>query len=485
MNVKDLLQGIKYDVIQNSDRVIDIKDIKHNSLEIGQDDCFIALHGKNYNGDGFLQESADKGACLLIIDDDISCNINSATMIIKVEDTRQIYPLIARNFHNKTVDKLQIIGVVGTNGKSSVAYLTWKLLNDSGIKAGLIGTICTMIGDIRAESSMTTPDPMELHLLLHKMYVVGVKVVVMEVSAHAIALHKINGINFDIGIFTNFSQDHLDFFGDMESYKKVKQDFFINNKCNIAVINNDDACGREIAGKIKIPYITYGIENDSDCVAKKIIKCADCTKFQLDLYDDKENITTNLIGKFNIYNIMASIITCRLFHVKLSHLARRLTKIKYIEGRANSIVVEGVNYVIDFAHTPDGLKNILTELKEITDRKLIVVFGCGGNRDKTKRPLMGKIASELADTVIVTSDNPRYENKSSIIDDICAGIDSKINLITALNREDAIQYASGIALPGDTILIAGKGSEEYIEENGKKYYYSDKSVLEKLLGVVW
>ena len=481
MQIKRLFDGVDYKWL-NDKKIDQIKNVTHKAEEIKDGDCYICLH-TNEKARENLNKAIENGATLVVVDKYIKTSENVA--VIKVKNIREGYALIAKNYYGKASDSMKMIGVVGTNGKSTTSYLIWSLLKKNNIMCGLIGTGYYMIGKKRFDLDMTTPDPMDLHFILSVMSNCGVSVVVMEVSSHAIYLKKVFGINYKIGIFTNLSQDHLDFFGNMENLENTKHSFFMNGYADISLVNIDDESGKKLANKLALPVITLAIDNKADISIKNYELSSEGTRFNVNLFRETTIFESLLIGKYNIYNILSAIVACKLVGVRIKYLITALKDIEPLLGRANVYTNDDVNFVIDYAHTPDGLQNILTEFRKITLGKLIVVFGAGGDRDKDKRHKMGAIAEKLADKIIITSDNPRFENPSDIMNDIASGIKDKSNTLLVEDRYDAVKKAISIALPYDTIILAGKGHEEYFEKNGKKYFYNDKNTLEELLQVKW
>ncbi len=481
MQIKRLFDGLDYKWL-NDKKIDQIKNVTHKAEEIKDSDCYICLH-TNEKGRENLNKAIENGATLVVVDKYIKTSENVA--VIKVKNIREGYALIAKNYYGKASDSMKMIGVVGTNGKSTTSYLIWSLLTKNNIMCGLIGTGYYMIGKKRFDLDMTTPDPMDLHFILSVMSNCGVSVVVMEVSSHAIYLKKVFGINYKIGIFTNLSQDHLDFFGNMENLENTKHSFFMDGFADISLVNIDDESGKKLATKLALPVITLAIDNKADISIKNYELSSEGTRFNVNLFRETTIFESLLIGKYNIYNILSAIVACKLVGVRIKYLITALKDIEPLLGRANVYTNDDVNFVIDYAHTPDGLQNILTEFRKITLGKLIVVFGAGGDRDKDKRHKMGAIAEKLADKIIITSDNPRFENPSDIMNDIASGIKDKSNTLLVEDRYDAVKKAIDIALPYDTIILAGKGHEEYFEKNGKKYFYNDKNTLEELLQVKW
>lgn len=481
MQIKRLFDGLDYKWL-NDKKIDQIKNVTHKAEEIKDGDCYICLH-TNEKARENLNKAIENGATLVVVDKYIKTPENIA--VIKIKNIREGYALIAKNYYGKASDSMKMIGVVGTNGKSTTSYLIWSLLTKNNIMCGLIGTGYYMIGKKRFDLDMTTPDPMDLHFILSVMSNCGVSVVVMEVSSHAIYLKKVFGINYKIGIFTNLSQDHLDFFGNMENLENTKHSFFMDGFADISLVNIDDESGKKLATKLALPVITLAIDNKADISIKNYELSSEGTRFNVNLFRETTIFESLLIGKYNIYNILSAIVACKLVGVRIKYLITALKDIEPLLGRANVYTNDDVNFVIDYAHTPDGLQNILTEFRKITLGKLIVVFGAGGDRDKDKRHKMGAIAEKLADKIIITSDNPRFENPSDIMNDIASGIKDKSNTLLVEDRYDAVKKAIDIALPYDTIILAGKGHEEYFEKKGKKYFYNDKNTLEELLQVKW
>lgn len=476
MKLSQLLQGVaSYD-----GRDAEITGIATSSLKVKQGDLFICMQGVNGDGHAYCDAAIAAGAAAVVVSRNVG---NKPVPVVKVSDTRRAYALISSNYFGNPSADLRIITVTGTNGKSTTAYVTAKLLEAGGYNVGLIGTMYYEYGGKKLPSSLTTPDPYELHSLFADMKNAGVRYVVMEFSAHAIYLEKLCGVCSDICIFTNLSQDHLDYFGDMKRYKAVKKSCFTAEYTRCALVNVDDACGREILSECVIPTVSYGLENPADSFAIDVEDTARGSSFVANIMDDIVAIDCRLYGRFNVYNVLAACTAARMAGVGLAEIADRLYTLDPPSGRFNVIESGGVKYVVDFAHTPDGLYNLLKEGRKLCKGKLVTVFGCGGDRDVSKRPIMGKIAGEMSDIVIVTSDNPRTESRQSIADDILTGVRKKNKIFVELDRSRAIALAVELSGKGDVVLIAGKGSESYIDENNVKTPYSDSGELNKALGL--
>lgn len=468
MLLKELLKGIKAEI--TGDENTEIKNIKINSSQVEKGDCFICLAGSKSNGHDFADEAVAKGAAAVICESEY---VNPLVTVAKVKSTRRAYSVTESNFYNNPSESLKIVTVVGTNGKSTTAYLIKELLERNGISCGLIGTMYYEYAGKRISSSLTTPDPAQLHKLFRDMVECGVKYVVMELSAHAIYLEKLYGVKSEISVFTNLSQDHLDFFGNMSDYAACKKSYFCKENTKLAVVNIDDALGLEIAREEKIPVITYGLENPSDAFAINIASHSEGESFVANVTDDILDIHTKLFGTFNVYNLLAALVVAKKSGLSNAQIMQTVSDIPSPEGRFNVVRKDGVTYVVDFAHTPDGLFNLLKEGRNMAQNRVITVFGCGGDRDVSKRPLMGKIASEMSDIVILTSDNPRTESREAIAGDVLAGVNPKGQLYVELDRSKAIGLSMELADKGDVVFIAGKGSENYIDENNIKTPYSD------------
>lgn len=458
---------------------IQIDQIKINSKDINEGDCFICLVGSRSDGHNFANEAIARGARAVICCNDYA---NSLATVIKVDDTRKAYSVIASNYYGNPSEKLKIITVVGTNGKSTTAYIVKELLERNGISCGLIGTMYYEYNGIRLSSNLTTPDPIALQELFAKMLASGVEYVVMELSAHAIYLNKLYGVKSEMSIFTNLSQDHLDFFGNMNEYGRCKKSYFDKKNTRLAIVNVDDPLGLEIIKEEKLPIITYGLDNPSDAFAINITQTSRGESFVANVLDDILDIDCKFFGKFNIYNLLGALVAVKKVGLSNAQIMQTLREIDAPDGRFNVVRKEGITYVVDFAHTPDGIFNLLKEGRGMTDKRVITIFGCGGDRDVTKRPIMGKIASEMSDIVIVTSDNPRTESREGIAGDILQGVNPRGKLYVELDRAKAIKLGIELADEGDIVFIAGKGSENYIDENNIKIPYSDMQEVRRWLG---
>ena len=475
MKLKSLIKNLKIkEICGKTD--LEISEIKTDSNCVTKGSLFVCINGKEADGHKFIRQAELYGAVAVVCER----KLDSALTQIIVEDSRTAMALLAKEYYCHADKGMKIVGVIGTNGKTTTSYLIYKILKNAGVECGLIGTIGTFYGEKFIEPNLTTPDPLELHRILREMKDFGVKVIVMEVSAHAIYLNKVAGLNFEVAVFTNFSQDHLDFFGNMENYKSAKLDVFKNNKIKYIVTNNDDAVGRYLSETYK-NCVTYGLDNPSDTFAIEIKEKKDYYSFVINLFDCIYDVNLYFKGLYNIYNAMAAVTTTSLLGVQVEESVSGLSKVKGVDGRMECVFSGDFSVYVDYAHTPDGLEKSLNALSSHSDR-LICVFGCGGNRDVDKRYKMGVISGKLADFTVITSDNPRFEEPMAIIRGIEEGIltvTKKYVLIQ--DRVEGIRYAVQMAKPGDVILVAGKGCEKYQEVLGIKSPYNDKDTIEEIL----
>lgn len=455
-----------------------------NTVDMGKDCMFFCLIGSAVDGHNFAQSAKNNGACVLVVEKFLDIDIPQ----ILVRSVRQSMAEFASNFYGNPKEKLKIIGVTGTNGKTTTTYMIENILKTAGHKVGVIGTIGVDLGDKILPASLTTPDPIELHEIFKGMVDKGIEYVVMEVSAHAIFFDKIHNLEFCVGILTNVTQDHLDFFVKFDNYFNTKKCFFIKNFCNINILNIDDRLGKSLYLQNQIDnnlsIYTYGLNNPANIFAFDITYENDGTEFFLNIDDEIIKIKTSLIGEFNVYNAMAAAGCCHCLGIDLNDIKKGLCSMNYVPGRVNVLKTStGKTFVIDYAHTPDGLLNILKTVKKISKGKIVCVFGCGGNRDALKRPEMGKIAMQHSDFVIITSDNPRFENPNDIIIQIENGAKTvgQHHYICVENRKNAILLAANMLKSGDTAVICGKGVENYLDVMGQKIPYSDFDVVNEII----
>lgn len=475
MRLKELLKGVDYK-LEGFDE--EVTQLSMNSNDKTNNGLFFCINGTKQNGEDFALDAISNGAVVVVTQNKLNIK---ATQVI-VNNVRSVMAVICANFYNNPAKKLRIIGVTGTNGKTTTTTMIYNVLRNAGVKAGLIGTTQILINDIFVKPKLTTPDPIDLHYLFSQMVNSGCEVVVMEVSAHALDLNKLDGIIFDIAVLTNVTEDHLDYFETMEKYKMAKCSFFTKKHCRCALVNVDDEVGKSLVQNRNVNTISYGITNPSACFAINLKMDITGSQFFVNIFDDIESIKINQPGIFNVYNALACISVCRLLNIDMHEIAKGLSKMKIVEGRFQ-LLNTSTNYsvIVDYAHTPDGLESVLKTAKSFCKGNLICVFGCGGNRDPIKRPIMGRVASAISDVVILTSDNPRYESPTLIINQIEEGVDKTKHYYKMENRIDAIAKAIEIADSKDIVMICGKGAEDYQEINGVKHHFNDAEEVIKIL----
>ena len=456
----------------------EINKIEYNSNKIKNGDVFVAITGYKDNGIKYIDDAISKGAVALVHEGDIEHKEDIT--YIKVENARIALAIMASTYYGDPARKLKMIGITGTKGKTTTAYMIRDIMLASGKKIGMIGTVCNTYGKVTEESIRTSPESLDLQALLARMVDAGMEYVVMEVSSHALELERVYGIKFLVGVFTNLSEDHLDFHKTMDKYLEAKAKLF--KQSDFAIINGDDIYAPRLLKMIDIKKATYGLDNAVDLTATDIRVNPSYVEFKMYVNRMLETIRINIPGRFTVYNALAAIGVCSLFGAQMDAISGALGALR-VPGR-NEVVELNKTFtvIVDYAHTPASLEAILSSAKKYTKGRIICVFGCGGNRDKEKRAMMGEISGRLADFTIITTDNPRDEKPSKIIEDIESGIKQTRGLYKCIeNRRQAIRFAMRIAWKSDVIIIAGKGHETYQEvENGKKLYFDDKEIVRKI-----
>lgn len=478
MKISELLQHIDYEKLIG-DADMQFTGLCADSRQVKVGDIFICYKGSESDSHVYAEEAINNGAVALICEKQTNLKVPQ----IIVRDGRGAIAKSARAFYGFADKKLKIVGITGTNGKTTTTYMLESIFQVAGKKAGIIGTLGIKYGDKFISPELTTPDPVYLHSVLADMVQCGIEYVFMEVSAHAIYFNKIGGLKFEVGIFTNCTQDHLDFFGNMHDYAECKKSFFKQNICRYAVVNSDDKTGRQIMQTFE-NSISYGLKNPADVFAVDIEENIKGTSFVINLFDELYEINMKIAALHNVYNAMCAAACAKILGIQTSDIAEGLSKLKGITGRLERVAkFNGADIFVDFAHTPDGLEKSLQALRKLCKGKLYCLFGCGGNRDKTKRPIMGRIAAENCDFCIITSDNPRYEDPYEIISEIEAGI-KPLNkkYVTVTERETATEYAINLLENGDILLVAGKGGEYYQEIMGIKHSYNDALIIKQIIG---
>ena len=435
---------------------LEITGITSDSRVVKKGYAFVCIEGPIADGHNYAASALERGAALIISEKNLGFENE-----ITVKDTHAVYSQMCAKWFDNPADSLKLIGVTGTNGKTSVTYMLKKILEAEGHKVGLIGTIQNMIGDEILATQNTTPGVYDLNSLFALMKAKGCTYVIMEVSSHALEQRRVYNLNFEAAIFTNLTQDHLDYHKTMDNYMAAKKKLF--SMCKTAIINSDDEYAAQLMDGLKCKMVTYSAGNDSTYSAKAIKYKPESVEYEFVSDSEISHIKVHTGGKFTVYNSLCAIACACELGYSATKSARGLEMLEGVKGRAEAVPNDrGFTVIIDYAHTPDGLKNILSTFRECEKNRLTVLFGCGGDRDKTKRPIMASVAARYADFVIVTSDNPRSEEPSAIIDDILVGLDGTPTPYKVIeNRIDAIKYAVETAQKGDIIVLAGKGHETY------------------------
>lgn len=478
MTLKNLLENVETIEI-DGDLEKEITSLFFDSRKVVFGSLFFAVTGEKLDGHNFIDTAITKGA-VAIICERIPENTHAGVTYIKVKNVNDVIGPVASEFFGRPSEHLTVVGVTGTNGKTTIATMLYKMFNSLGEKAGLLSTIENRMGDIVVPAIFTTADAISVQENLQKMVEQDCKYAFMEVSSHSIVQERIKGIKFAGGIFTNLTQDHLDYHQTMEEYAKAKQKFFSDLLSEaFALYNADDAHGKFMVENSAAKVVSYG-ENVGDFGF--VIK--DSSPAGLTLSINDLDVKSPLVGKFNAYNLTAIFGAAKMLGKDEKKIHEVLEGMTGARGRMDKIAGRnGITGLIDYSHTPDALKNALETINDFkAGGKVITVFGAGGDRDKTKRPVMGEIASDLSDIVVVTSDNPRSEDPDEIIKDILVGMpDTQGSTLRISDRREAIEKAVSLAKPGDIILLAGKGHEDYQEIKGVKNHFSDREILEKLL----
>ena len=485
MRLTKLAQSVKNAKIiyngRNAER--EIEALCADSRQTGKDSLFFCLKGGNSDGHNYAAEAVKKGAIAIVTERELALDVPQ----ILVDDTRFAMGMLSAAFYGYPAKKLKLIGITGTNGKTTTSYMLAGILEKAGKRTGVIGTLGVKFGSVYLPTDLTTPDPIYLQKTLAMLLSRGAEYVVMEISAHALWFRKIAGLCFTACIFTNLSQDHLDFFADMQEYKAAKSLLFNSEICPIAVLNGDDCTGREFGDKRKgiegSKTVYYGLETPSDAFAIVTDESLFASECLLNINDRLCRVSLRLTGRHNVYNALAAAACAMELGISSESVSAGLSALKGVNGRLQNVSsYRGAEIFVDFAHTPDGLQKSLDAIKEHCKGRVICLFGCGGNRDKSKRPMMGETAAKRSDFTVLTSDNPRYEDPLDIIGDIEKGYRRfSMKYVIVPDRKRAIEYALDMLKKGDVLLVAGKGGEEYQEIMGIKYSFNDNDIIEKII----
>ena len=483
MILKDLLRGIRVMETIGSEET-EISGVAIDSRKVTKGGLFVAMKGTQVDGHKFIPKAIELGAAAILCEN-LPDNLEEGVAYVVVPDTEDIVGEVATRFYGNPSEKLKLVGVTGTNGKTTIATLLYNMFRKFGHKCGLLSTVCNYIEEEAIPADHTTPDPIELNELLARMVEVGCEYAFMECSSHAIAQKRIGGLKFAGGIFTNLTRDHLDYHKTFENYRNAKKAFFDGlPKSAFAITNADDKNGLVMTQNTKAVVKTYSTRSAADFKAR-ILEC----HFEgMYLEIDNREVGVQFIGKFNVSNLLAVYGAAVMLGKHPEDILLVMSTLHSVSGRLEPIhSPEGYTAVVDYAHTPDALENVLNAIHEVLNGKgqVITVCGAGGNRDKGKRPLMAQEAVKQSDKVIFTSDNPRFEEPQDIIDDMLAGLNDhqKRKVLTIVDRKEAIRTACMLAGKGDVVLIAGKGHEDYQEVKGVKHHFDDKEVVKEIMGI--
>jgi UDP-N-acetylmuramoyl-L-alanyl-D-glutamate--2,6-diaminopimelate ligase len=487
--LRDLIDGFPHRLLQGGlDQ--EIAAVDYDSRRTGPRSLFVCIRGTRDDGHRFIPEARSRGAGAFLVERDVRGAGGTPVpgTIVQVEETRRALPHVAARFYDAPSRELTLTGITGTNGKTTVSYLVEAVLQAGGHRAGMIGTVEYRCGGIRREAERTTPEASDLQALLRWMRGQGADAAVMEVSSHSLVLHRVAECAFDVAVFTNLTQDHLDFHGTMDNYFAAKAQLFtmLREKDGTAVINLDDPAGKRLREMASATVVTYGLTAEADVTAVAPVYDLQGIRAFIRTPWGMGELRSPLLGRHNLYNLLAAVGAGGALKIPIEQVLEGLSKVRGIPGRLEA--VEGgqpFTVVVDYAHTPDAIEWVLRSLRELSSGRLLVVFGCGGDRDRKKRPLMGQAAARWADRVILTSDNPRSESPEAILDEIEAGVEGVSSgaerTMRCVDRRDALRAAVGEARPGDVILIAGKGHETTQVIGDTKIPFDDREVAREVL----
>ncbi len=482
MKLCTMFEKLPYLVETRGNMVTEIGDLCSDSRKTKgvKNGLFFCIPGAKFDAHEYAAQAVENGCVALVVDHFVDVDVPQ----VKVSSVRAAMARMAAAFYGHPADGMRLVGVTGTKGKTTTSYMIKSILEQAGMTVGLIGTTGNMIGEKRIASNYTTPDPIDLQRDLREMADAGAQAVVMEVSAHAIDMFRLDGMVFEVGAYTNLSQDHLDYFGTMEKYFECKKRFFTTGMVKNAVLNADEETSVSILRDLTIPHVTFGIAAAADLFARDIEISESGVSFELKLQGMHAlPIHLRMTGMFNVYNAIAAASCAMVLGISHDDIRAGLEKIENVPGRIEMLPTDKpYRVILDYAHAPDALDNILRTCREFTRGRLIALFGCGGDRDRGKRPIMGRIGGELADLCILTSDNPRNEDPMAILNAIEEGIrETDCEYVVIENRREAIRYALSIGQPGDVIALCGKGHENYQEIRGVKHPFDEKVIVAELL----
>jgi len=478
------MQGVEYRVLSGQ-LSQDIQGISYDSRQVKPGDLFICISGLKSDGHDFVEHAINQGAKALLVEKDVPVKDDMAVLL--TPGCRKAMPVAAANFFGHPSRDIKLVGVTGTNGKTTTTHLIKAILEEQGATVGIMGTLYASFGDYTKTLNNTTPESVDIEEFINRVREQGGQYVVMEVSSHALDMGRVDEMFFHSAVFTNLTQDHLDYHQSMDKYREAKLKLFARispENGQFSIINADDPAKAEFIRASNQTSLTYGIENEADIKAIDLQSTLKGSRFTVIYQNDNFSVKMKLIGLFNVYNALAAIAFALREGIPIDVVQSALARVAGVSGRFEQVDCgQDFTVVVDYAHTPDGLENILQTGREILENRLITVFGCGGDRDRTKRPLMGKIAAQYSDFCIVTSDNPRSEDPESIIDDIIPGLESIKNSHYAkiVDRREAIHQAICLAKKGDLVIIAGKGHENYQLVKDQVLHFDDREVAAEYL----
>jgi len=481
MRLSELLSPLKSEVVSIEPAGSDpeITGLEYDSRRIQPGNLFFAIAGFQIDGLKFVPQAKERGACA------VACQTTApgcGLTVIQMRNIRRAMALISAQYYGRPADRMKTVAITGTAGKTTTSYMLRSILQAAGLRTGLVGTIRYLIGEQVLEAPNTTPESLDLQRILARMSAAGIQALVMEASSHGIELDRVAGIDFQTAVFTNLSQDHLDFHGSMDDYFRSKLKLFVDLKEDSwAVVNQDDPRGQEILKQTRARKLTYGQGPEADVRARDVSTNTQGSFFRLDCFGQTVEIDISFPGRHNVYNALAAAAAAATLDISPSHIRAGLESLKSVDGRMERVDVgQDFTVIVDYAHTPEELTRLLAAARELMPRRIITVFGCGGDRDRTKRPLMGRAVAEGSDLIIVTSDNPRTEDPQAIIQDILPGLGEKDHLVLP-DRRQAIIRAVELAQPGDMVIIAGKGHEDYQIIGRTKIHFDDREETRQAL----
>lgn len=470
---------------------VEVRRIQYDSRKVERGDCFVAIRGVGTDGHAFAQEAFQKGASVVVLERDDAVPdalcMHAGVVKIVVSDSRKALARLSSNFYGNPSKKMRVVGVTGTNGKTTSTHLIQSILEAAGETVGLIGTIEYRLGTESVPATHTTPESLELNELMARMAAAGCTSVSMEISSHALDQSRVYGIDFRAAAFTNLTQDHLDYHKTMEEYFKAKKILFDSlSPESWAVTNRDDDWGRKLFASSRSHSLSYGFDGEADVRVVSAELSLRGTGISVNYGGETISLSTPLVGRFNVYNVLTASTVCLALGVPVEFIRRGVANLPVVRGRFERISSPaGWTAIIDYAHTPDALEKCLRTIHDILPKqrngRIITVFGAGGDRDKTKRPLMGAVAADLSDLVIVTSDNPRTEDPESIINDVLGGVPAGSEVMRDADRRKAVEKALELAVPDDVVLVAGKGHEDYQVIGKEKTHFSDREIVEEFI----